>query len=655
MKTLFLIVSMLASFSLMADTQIVPKGLSGSMIDMDLPNNVEDVVPRGTAGIIYRATCFGRNNRGTDNPIDPNGLVTTNIKFGSSTAKVSHRGNFAQTSAMSAGHLPSVTMMKSVYSMACNDMCDEVMNDGDSSNNFCQRDCSSFQDCYDKSVSFDFPTIVKDPNFEEFVDNDSESFLSGKDNAFKQKWKLDVKQRLSDLYDHILRENGSQRTRCNDNAEVYSAKFDNLAQELCEDQASASRGSCREAALCTFTCGIGASGNALSADYTKQEYNNGAWEYTLLNDNSDLLKVLGIVKASDYSKNTGGLGNQYSCDGNYSYNASGSKTCNEDVRDDAIGLVSGSTFISQCVSVCKHKFAAKGPAAESYASNYYRDGNANFWPGQVARSDCKIDGSTGNVKFCEDGLMVGTTNKLPSNVNAGGISVSFTQSETGRPNYVQYYGYNGTMKSNKVSVSVRQPAEDAESEALPAVLVDAQFPGQDGYCGGFHSPLMFFFDYKHPSYQNKSNFLKKFDEGISTYWPEANHRGYFLAQIDPKQKDRGIYSQAQLFGDNTEQYNGFDYLGEHDVNKDGKIDNKDGIWSRLVLWKDKNGDGESSDDEIIKLSDKGIFEISLDVDQSYHYQVSNRAKHVGKSSFKYRKGGEVAFGEVTDVFFAEAQ
>ena len=41
-------------------------------------------------------------------------------------------------------------------------------------------------------------------------------------------------------------------------------------------------------------------------------------------------------------------------------------------------------------------------------------------------------------------------------------------------------------------------------------------------------------------------------------------------------------------------FNGFDFLREYDKNNDNKIDRNDKVWSRLVLWKDKNSDGHST-------------------------------------------------------------
>lgn len=630
MKIILFLFSTLLSFSLMAQTQIVPRGLSGSMIDMDLPNNSENVVPSNTTGVIYRARCFGRNNRGVQNPVSPDGTVTAEVSYGEKVTKISHKGNFAQKSAMVARYLPMVEAIKGVYGMSCNNFCDE-------NPTLCNRNCNSFQECFNNSVSFDFPTIVLKSDFAAFIDEDGneDSFLHGRSAQLKQDWNMKYKQELSDLYDHILRENGSKGSRCNTNAETYVLKFDSLAQQVCQKAGNQeNKTGCRERALCAFSCGIGGA-DKLEPSYTKATAVHGGRDHYYANaQNADLVAIMSAHPAVDFDK------------GEYANsNVNVGTAINHQYRDMLISLFneSGDTYTEQCVQTCRRKLA------NATRGGYYRSG-LDF-PTKDETSNCKIDGN--DADFCQDGLIMGYTNKLGNDVEAAGLNVVFKQSGTPYDSYKQFTGYNGVMSSNKVSYFVSK-APGAGDDAIPAVIVDAQMPGQDGYCGGYHSPLMVFFDYKHPQYSNKSDFLKRFDEGTETYWPEANHYGFFLAQVDVKNPDKGIWTKGQLFGDNYKSYTGFDFLKEHDSNHDGKINSKDDIWSRLVLWKDKNGDGHGTKDELVKLSDKGIFEISLEVDESYGYQVADRAQHVGKSVFKYKKGNKVAIGDVTDVYFADA-
>ncbi len=53
--------------------------------------------------------------------------------------------------------------------------------------------------------------------------------------------------------------------------------------------------------------------------------------------------------------------------------------------------------------------------------------------------------------------------------------------------------------------------------------------------------------------------------------------------------------------------NGFESLKELDSNNDGIIDEKDKEFTNLLLWQDKNSNGISETDELIKLSDKAEF------------------------------------------------
>ena len=75
---------------------------------------------------------------------------------------------------------------------------------------------------------------------------------------------------------------------------------------------------------------------------------------------------------------------------------------------------------------------------------------------------------------------------------------------------------------------------------------------------------------------------------------------------------------GELFGTSTRLQtgmlasNGFEALREWDANGDGVIDIKDPIWSRLMLWTDRNHNGISETSEIRPLSESGITAISLD-------------------------------------------
>lgn len=213
--------------------------------------------------------------------------------------------------------------------------------------------------------------------------------------------------------------------------------------------------------------------------------------------------------------------------------------------------------------------------------------------------------------------------------------------KSGRP--YQYYGFNGPMPDPKnVVIPSKKMAQ-----------IKAMFPGQDGFCGGFHSPLMVFFDNKRPSFNNVSKLLFEGDDGL-TYWTEENHHGYYLAILDKgKGARKGIYRANQLFGD-SDYYTGFEALERHDSNEDGKINSKDKNFSRLVLWKDKNGDSRSQEGEVISLKDSGIKEFNLkEVDDSYKFFFGERASARGRSLFSYKKDGKVFKGFLVDIYFSD--
>ena len=57
--------------------------------------------------------------------------------------------------------------------------------------------------------------------------------------------------------------------------------------------------------------------------------------------------------------------------------------------------------------------------------------------------------------------------------------------------------------------------------------------------------------------------------------------------------------------------NGFLALAQYDENVDGVIDVRDGVFARLIVWRDRNGDGISTPGELSKLDQAGIASISL--------------------------------------------
>jgi hypothetical protein len=137
-------------------------------------------------------------------------------------------------------------------------------------------------------------------------------------------------------------------------------------------------------------------------------------------------------------------------------------------------------------------------------------------------------------------------------------------------------------------------------------------------------------------------------------WTAAGSSIAFLA-LD-RNKNGVIDDGAELFGNHTPlrgmsetAVNGFQALQMFDDNQDGAIDVKDLVWWHLLLWTDRNHDGVSQPDELVKLAKTGVTQLGLD----YHW--TNRADRAGN-----RLKGEAVFRTTSgsrpyyDVYFVKA-
>ena len=57
-------------------------------------------------------------------------------------------------------------------------------------------------------------------------------------------------------------------------------------------------------------------------------------------------------------------------------------------------------------------------------------------------------------------------------------------------------------------------------------------------------------------------------------------------------------------------------MSQYDSNNDGVIDEKDEVYSKLLVWQDKNSNGISEADELKSLKDIGITSVSLAAEES---------------------------------------
>jgi hypothetical protein len=117
---------------------------------------------------------------------------------------------------------------------------------------------------------------------------------------------------------------------------------------------------------------------------------------------------------------------------------------------------------------------------------------------------------------------------------------------------------------------------------------------------------------------------------------------------------------SELFGnytplsDGRTAGNGFEALREFDDNGDGKIDARDTVWQRLLLWTDRNHDGVSQPDELTPIANSSVVSISV------AYMWTGRRDRWG-NTYRYESRVIVRAGDgsllarpVYDIYFSRA-
>lgn len=209
-----------------------------------------------------------------------------------------------------------------------------------------------------------------------------------------------------------------------------------------------------------------------------------------------------------------------------------------------------------------------------------------------------------------------------------------------------YMGQTGV-----VSAVFRNVSKAADNTSID---LSVAFPGQSGFCGGYFSPLMVFFDEARPKFTNKADF--PLNPSGKTMWTEANAPGYFLA-LDSEGK-KIINKKEQLFGgsDDAQEVkdsNGFEALRVLDSNKDNVIDSKDKSFSKLVLWQDKNGNGKSEKNEVFSLAHFKIKSLSLNYKNKEVRPLGLYAEEREKSTFVYiDKKGKKMTADIVDIWLS---
>lgn len=110
----------------------------------------------------------------------------------------------------------------------------------------------------------------------------------------------------------------------------------------------------------------------------------------------------------------------------------------------------------------------------------------------------------------------------------------------------------------------------------------------------------------------------------------------------------------EMFGDNTKgpdgkfAANGYEALSKWDDSKDGYIDSKDAIYSRLRIWRDENFDGISQAQELYRMDQFGIKTVDLNYDPKY-YEMDKWGNEVKYKSVVQAKDGKLYL--MFDVWF----
>ena len=118
-----------------------------------------------------------------------------------------------------------------------------------------------------------------------------------------------------------------------------------------------------------------------------------------------------------------------------------------------------------------------------------------------------------------------------------------------------------------------------------------------------------------------------------------------------RNKNGKIDNGGELFGDKVILENGrtsssgFEALEELDGNGDKVIDTNDAIYDKLLIWIDENHNGISEKDELSKLSEYGIKEISLEKSEDSIIDENSGTMMAEYGSVKFEDESETIIGE----------
>jgi len=243
------------------------------------------------------------------------------------------------------------------------------------------------------------------------------------------------------------------------------------------------------------------------------------------------------------------------------------------------------------------------------------------------------------------------------------------------PGGYRFTGWSGVVNSSQETITFQMPAQDTSitgnftyeggggnpggedgggtnNEDLPC------FPGIDPNC--YYSPILI--NLENGGYRlTGRNAPVLFDMAGNGHprpmgWTEAGADEVFV-WLDRDHNGK-VTSGAELFGNFTPLQNGqlarngFEALRESDTNGDDVIDERDPIWSQLMLWRDLNHNGISEQNEIQPIAGSAVTAIDLHDHWSGRRDTSgNLFKYESLVSIRNGSGNGVHKQPIYDIFF----
>jgi hypothetical protein len=169
---------------------------------------------------------------------------------------------------------------------------------------------------------------------------------------------------------------------------------------------------------------------------------------------------------------------------------------------------------------------------------------------------------------------------------------------------------------------------------------------------GCYTPLVLSFEGAAVTFAHDAHaFDFRLGMSVATDWPTAATPWLAL----DRNGNGAIDDASELFGSASPlaaggvASNGFQALADFDSNGDGRITPDDEVWSRLLVWSDRNGDRVSTRDELSPLDRFGI--VSIDLGYARVPRCDDRGNcEVERASFHYRASAtDERQGVVVDV------